>query len=103
MAKIVGSGAVRVFPVMTGFKKSVSKEMSASGKAGGQSFTASMKGARGKAGAPLGNELGAPPTPPGEGSFAPPGESHILRLKIHKKNAGDNTVPDFFLNQVLKD
>ena len=59
MAKIVGSGAVRVFPVMTGFKKSVSKEMSASGKAGGQSFTASMKGAGGKAGAQLGKELGA--------------------------------------------
>ena len=42
MARIVGTGAVRVFPVMTGFKKSVSQEMSGSGSQGAKKFTDSL-------------------------------------------------------------
>ena len=57
MAKIVGSGAVRVFPVMTGFKKSVTKEMGSAGKAGASGFSSGMKGAGVKAGTELGKEL----------------------------------------------
>lgn len=58
MAKIVGTGAVRVFPVMTGFKKSVSQEMSGSGSQGAKKFTDSLKGMGSKAGKQLGKEFG---------------------------------------------
>ena len=58
MARIVGTGAVRVFPVMTGFKKSVSQEMSGSGSQGAKKFTDSLKGMGSKAGKQLGKEFG---------------------------------------------
>ena len=58
MARIVGTGAVRVFPVMTGFKKSVSQEMSDSGSQGAKKFTDSLKGMGSKAGKQLGKEFG---------------------------------------------
>ena len=58
MAKIVGTGAVRVFPVMTGFKKTVKNEMAGSGREGAKGFADSLKGAGTKAGKQLGKELG---------------------------------------------
>lgn len=58
MARIVGTGAVRVFPVMTGFKKTVSQEMSGSGSQGAKKFTDSLKGMGSKAGKQLGKEFG---------------------------------------------
>lgn len=58
MAKIVGTGAVRVFPVMTGFKKSVKSEMAGSGREGAKGFADSLKGTGAKAGKQLGKELG---------------------------------------------
>lgn len=58
MVRIVGTGAVRVFPVMTGFKKSVSQEMSGSGSQGAKKFTDSLKGMGSKAGKQLGKEFG---------------------------------------------
>lgn len=58
MARIVGTAAVRVFPVMTGFKKSVSQEMSGSGSQGAKKFTDSLKGMGSKAGKQLGKEFG---------------------------------------------
>lgn len=57
MSSEVGSGHVSIFPVMTGFKKSVTKELNAAGVAGKQSFSGGFKGAGSQVGASLGKDM----------------------------------------------
>ncbi|MFT9278665.1 MAG: hypothetical protein ABF532_09665 [Bifidobacterium sp.] len=57
MTAIVGSGAVSIFPVMTGIKKKISAEFGSAGAAGAKSFDQSTRGAGLKAGKTIGGEL----------------------------------------------
>ncbi len=57
MSSEVGSGHVSIFPVMTGFKKSVSKEVGAAGTAGKAAFGSGFKGAGSQVGASLGKDM----------------------------------------------
>ncbi len=53
----VGSGHVSIFPVMTGFRSMVSKEIQASGKEGGSVFSRAFQGVGSKAGSSLGQDM----------------------------------------------
>ena len=53
----VGSGHVSIFPVMTGFRSLVSKEIEASGKEGGSIFSRAFQGVGSKAGSSLGKDM----------------------------------------------
>jgi tape measure domain-containing protein len=53
----VGSGHVSIFPVMTGFRSMVSKEIQASGKEGGSIFSRAFQGVGSKAGSSLGKDM----------------------------------------------
>ncbi len=53
----VGSGHVSIFPVMTGFRSMVSKEIQASGKEGGSVFSRAFQGVGSKAGSSLGKDM----------------------------------------------
>jgi hypothetical protein len=53
----VGSGHVSIFPVMTGFRSLVSKEIQASGKEGGSIFSRAFQGVGSKAGSSLGKDM----------------------------------------------
>lgn len=53
----VGSGHVSIFPVMTGFRSMVSKEVQASGKEGGSIFSRAFQGVGSKAGSSLGKDM----------------------------------------------
>lgn len=57
MSSEVGSGHVSIFPVMTGFKRTVSKETAAAADAGSRSFSDRMKGAGKTSGRALGRDL----------------------------------------------
>ncbi|WEV68715.1 hypothetical protein OZX73_05335 [Bifidobacterium sp. ESL0775] len=53
----VGSGHVSIFPVMTGFRSLVNKEMQASGREGGNIFGNAFKGVGRKTGSQLGRDM----------------------------------------------
>lgn len=53
----VGSGHVSIFPVMTGFRSMVSKEIQASGKEGGSIFSRAFHGVGSKTGSSLGKDM----------------------------------------------
>lgn len=57
MSSRVGTGHVAIMPVMTGFKKSVSREFKSAGQSGARDFEGTLKGAGGKAGKKLGGDL----------------------------------------------
>ena len=59
MSAQVGSAHIAIFPVMKGFKSSVSREMKSAGSASTAEFTNSMKGAGRAAGARVGRDLKA--------------------------------------------
>jgi tape measure domain-containing protein len=53
----VGAGHISIFPVMTGFKKSVRKEVASAGNEGSKAFATSMRGGGRKAGTQLGRDV----------------------------------------------
>ena len=53
----VGSGHVSIFPVMTGFRSMVSKEIQASGKEGSSIFSRAFQGVGSKTGSSLGKDM----------------------------------------------
>lgn len=59
MSSEVGSGHVSIFPVMTGFKSTVTKETKAAGAAGAKTFEGGFKGAGRATGRTLGRDLKA--------------------------------------------